>query len=125
MHERRLSSLKVKRMAVNSVNMVVAYGDCDICSVQVLKDAMAEVIREGHKKLIVDVKNLRYMDSSGLAAILWARHKIEEGAGRLVIIGLNGNLSPAVSSLDGLLRTASSIGEALGILNKGKLKYSQ
>ncbi|MBE0448063.1 MAG: STAS domain-containing protein [Actinobacteria bacterium] len=122
MRERRVSGLKVRRMAVNNVNMVVAHGDCDICSVQLLKDAMAEVIKEGHKKLIVDVKNLRYLDSSGLAAILWARHKIEEGDGRLVTIGLNGNLGSAVNPLGDLLSTAASVREALGILSEGRLK---
>jgi anti-anti-sigma factor len=104
-------------MSIDNVNMVVAYGDCDICSVQLLKDAMADIIKEGHKKLIVNVKNLRYLDNSGLAALLWARHKIEEVGGRLVAIGLSGNIGPAISSLGNLLNTATSVKDALGILN--------
>ena len=120
MYERRLSDLKVRRMAINNVDMVVAHGECDIFSVQLLKDTMAKAIDEGHKKLIVDVKNLRYIDSSGLAAILWARHKIEENGGKLVIIGLNGNPGSAFNSLGDLLNTAASVREAIGILNEAK-----
>jgi len=116
LHERRLNALKVRRVAVDSVDMIVAQGVCDICSVQLLKDTMAEVIKEGCKKLIVDVKNLHYMDSSGLAAILWARHKIEEDGGKLVIVGLNNKLNAAVSPLDDLFRVAASLRDALGIL---------
>lgn len=122
MYGRRSSHLRVRRVAINNIHMVVAHGDCDICSVQLLKDAMAEVIKEGHKKLIVDAKKLRYIDGSGIAAILWARHKIEENGGKLVIIGLNGKLSPTINMLSDVLSTATSVAEALLVLNNGKLQ---
>jgi len=112
-------------MMVNNVEMIVAGGECDICSVQLLKDEIAETINEGNKKLIVDVKKLNYLDNSGLAAILWARHKIEENDGRLVVVGLNGKFRRKLSSFGNLLSIVSSVREALGILSKSGLSYKQ
>jgi len=117
--ETSLSHLKIRRMAVNNVNMVIAYGECDICSAQLLKDMMADTIGEGEKKLVVDIKNLRYIDSSGLAAMLWARHKIEEQGGRLVVIGLNGNLHRAFIPFGDMLETADSLNDAIDMLGSG------
>ena len=119
MHETSLSHLKIRRMAVNSVNMVVAYGECDICSAQLFKDMMADAIAEGEKKLIVDIKNLRYIDSSGLAAMLWARHKIEEQGGRLVVLGLNGNLHRAFIPFGDMFEMAGSLNDAMDMLESG------
>ncbi|NCO65155.1 MAG: hypothetical protein COW32_10310 [Candidatus Aquicultor secundus] len=125
MQEKQLNDLSIRRMMVNNVDMIVAGGECDICSVQLLKDEIAETINEGNKKLIVDVKKLNYLDNSGLAAILWARHKIEENDGRLVVVGLNGKFRRKLSSFGNLLSIVSSVREALGILSKSGLSYKQ
>lgn len=113
MHETSLSHLKVRRMAVNGISMVKAYGECDMCSAQLFKDVMAKIIGEGEKRLVVDLRNLHYIDSSGLAAILWARHKIEEEGGKLVVVGLNGNLHRAFVPFGDIFTTASSLNDAL------------
>ncbi|MDI6716158.1 MAG: hypothetical protein QME63_04350, partial [Actinomycetota bacterium] len=70
MLEKQLDNLRVRRTVVNSVDIVKAYGKCDVFSVQLFKDVMAEVIDEGNTKLIVDVKDLDCIDSSGLVAVL-------------------------------------------------------
>lgn len=118
MFERQVNELRVRRVIVNSVNMVIADGECDICSAQLLKDTMAGIISEGQKKLIVDVKNLYYIDNSGFAAILWARHKIEENGGKIVVVGLNGNYKRKINPLGNILNIASSIREALWALGE-------
>ncbi|WP_461373476.1 STAS domain-containing protein [Candidatus Aquicultor sp.] len=125
MQEKRLNDLSVRRVMVNNVNMIIADGECDICSVQLLKDEIAEAINEGNKKLIVDVKKVQYLDNSGLAVILWARHKIEENDGRLVVVGLNGKFRRKLNSFGNLLSIVSSVREALGILGKSGLSYKQ
>lgn len=125
MQEKRLGDLSVRKIVVNNVDMVIADGECDICSVQVLKDTIAEVIDQGHKKLIIDVKKLGYIDNSGLAAILWARHKIEENNGKLVVVGLNGKFRRKINSFGNLLSIVSTVCEALGILGKSSLGYKQ
>lgn len=119
MYEKKLNGLEVKRIVVNNISVVKAYGKCDICSAQLLKDAMAEVISEGNKKLIIDVKDLLYVDNSGIAAILWARHKIEEIGGRIVVIGLNGKHLTLCHLFDGMICVASTIKEAIATLGLG------
>ncbi|HEY3373674.1 MAG TPA: STAS domain-containing protein [Candidatus Aquicultor sp.] len=121
MQEKKLSDLTVKRAVVNNVHMIIASGECDLFSVPLLKDEMTEVINEGHKKLIVDVKSLKYIDSSGLAAILWARHKIEETGGSLVMISNTERLGRMLRPIGNLLSVTSSIKEALKLLNKRSL----
>lgn len=111
------NDLKVKRIVINNINVVKAYGECDICSAHLLKDAMAEIISEGSKKLIVDVKDLLYVDNSGIAAVLWARHKIEEVGGRMVVIGFNSKHSSLCNLFDGVVCVASTIKEAISALS--------
>ncbi|MEW5706209.1 MAG: STAS domain-containing protein [Actinomycetota bacterium] len=120
MLEKQLDNLRVRRTVVNSVDIVKAYGKCDVFSVQLFKDVMAEVIDEGNTKLIVDVKDLDCIDSSGLVAVLWAKHKIEEIGGKLIVVGLNGSHGYKVGLVDefcGLFSTASSVGHALKSLS--------
>lgn len=119
MQEKKLDGLTVRRARINKINLIIASGKCDICSVQLLKDKMTEVIDEGNKKLIVDVRNM-CLDSSALAAILWAKHKIEENGGRLVLVGA-GDKYTLLRSIGGLLSIASTIGEALSVLSKIKV----
>ncbi len=123
MFERQVDRLKVRRVRVNSVDMVVADGECDICSVQLLKDAMAEIINEGHKKLIVDVKSLCHIDNSGFATILWARHKIEENGGNIVVVGLNSDYRRKINPLGNIINITSSIREALWTLGEKRLGF--
>jgi len=113
----KYNGLKVKRIVVNNVNTVKAYGKCDICSAHLLKDAIAGIISEGNKKLIIDVKDLLYVDNSGIAAILWARHKIEEVGGRMVVIGLNSKHLSLYDLFDGMVCAASNIKEAVSALS--------
>lgn len=113
----------VKRAVINNIEIVKAYGECDLCSVQLLKDTMTKVIEEGHKKLIVDIRDLQHLDNSGIAAILWARHKIEENKGTLVTVGLGDKCGRMRRSVGELLDIASSVKEALIMINKGRLSY--
>lgn len=123
MLDKQLSELKVRRVLVNNINTVIVQGECDICSAQLLKDMLADVINEGHNKLIVDVKGLQYIDNSGLAAILWARHKIEENGGKMVVVGLSRIFRRKMSPINNLFNIASSIREALWTLNDKSLGF--
>ncbi|MCL6473105.1 MAG: STAS domain-containing protein [Firmicutes bacterium] len=123
MLEKQVSDLKVRRVLVNNINAVIVQGECDICSAQLLKDMLADVINEGHNKLIVDVKGLQCIDNSGLAAILWARHKIEENGGKMVVVGLGSIFRRKVSPINNLFNVAFSIREALWNLSDKSLGF--
>jgi anti-anti-sigma factor len=116
LQERKLNALKVKMTRFNNINLVTAYGDCDFCSVQLLKDSITEAVNADSRKLIVDVRHLKYLDSSALAVMLWAKHKIEEIGGKLVIVGLN--CVRTKNAIGGLVNIATSIKEATCSLDK-------
>lgn len=116
MHGERLQDLEIRKVKINNINTIIANGKCDLWSVQLLKDSLTEVIDSGQKKIIVDIRNLRCVDNSGLAAILWARHKIEESHGRLIVVGLKENYWRRINSAGGLLSIVSSIKEAIVVL---------
>jgi anti-anti-sigma factor len=100
---------------INNINLITAYGECDFCSVKLLKDVITEVIDSGNKKLIVEVGRLKHHDDSVLAVMLWARHKMAEIGGKMVVVGLNcGKMKNAIGDL---INMATSIKEAMYTLN--------
>ncbi|MBI4734026.1 MAG: STAS domain-containing protein [Rubrobacteridae bacterium] len=122
MQERKLYALKVKTTRINNINLITASGECEFCSVQLLKDAMTDVIKSDNKKLIVEIGRLQSSDNSAIAAILWARHKMSENEGKLVVVGLN--CIRMKNAIGDLVSVATSIKEAAYSLNKESFGYN-
>jgi anti-anti-sigma factor len=122
LQEKKLYGLTVKTTQINNINLITAFGECEFCSVQLLKDAMTDVINSDNKKLIVEIGRLQSADNSAIAAILWARHKMAENEGRLVVVGLNCvRMKKAIGSL---VSVAASIKEATQSLSKETFSYN-
>ena len=60
---------------------VAVEGELDIATAPRLEAALIDVERNGTRELVVDLANVRFMDSSGLRSLLSARRRAE-GAGR-------------------------------------------
>jgi anti-sigma B factor antagonist len=93
-------------------------GDVDMNSSADVRGALGEVFRQGQKgtrALLIDLSQVRYMDSSGIATLVEAMQNCMKRGTRLRLI----DLSPAVRDVFELARLASvfeifpTIGEAL------------
>lgn len=78
----------------------------------------AEVVMlngKGIKNLLIDLCDVKYIDSSGLSAILVANRLCKSLEGVLVLAGLNDNVKKliAISQLDGILTIVPTANEGI------------
>jgi anti-sigma B factor antagonist len=64
---------------------VTALGDVDISSAPMLRMTLDEAYKEIKADIILDFKQLSYLDSTGLGVILGAYGRLKEGGNRLTI----------------------------------------
>ncbi|NLC55794.1 MAG: STAS domain-containing protein [Armatimonadetes bacterium] len=62
--------------------------ECDTEAAAEVEDAMTRVVRDGRRLLLVDLSQVRYLDSSGVRMLLRARGEAEALGGQVVVVGL-------------------------------------
>jgi anti-sigma B factor antagonist len=60
-------------------------GDLDVYTVGSLRDAIGTMIDEDSTKVVVDLDNVPFMDSSGLGALMGGVRRLRESGGDLAI----------------------------------------
>ena len=66
----------------------VPLGEVDIATVGQIDERLRELQRTGHKRFVLDLRQLRYMDSSGLRLVLaWDAAARQNGISFMVIEG--------------------------------------
>ena len=80
-----------------------------------LKSELVLIAGNGEKNLILDLKNCRYCDSSGLSAILVASRLCKNASGKFVLTGLNEPVERliTISQLDTVLTITSTADDAV------------
>ena len=84
----------------NNITMVVLRGEIGTETVSQFKDRIDAVVKEGHKRLIMDFQEVSYLNSMGLGVVAATLKKVKKDKGDLKLI----NLSPAVQDLFDLTR---------------------
>jgi anti-sigma B factor antagonist len=73
------------RRADGSVLLTIA-GELDIATVPVVRDRLTAVTDAGARRLVIDLREVSFMDSTGLAAFIHAKMRLgDEGAMTLVM----------------------------------------
>jgi anti-sigma B factor antagonist len=62
-------------------------GELDAVSVPDLRPVLDDLISKGHKKIVVDLKGLRLIDSSGVGAIVYLFRRVKGFGGSVVVRG--------------------------------------
>ncbi len=75
--------------------VVSIVGEIDMHSSPQLRAALLEALERKPARVIVDLKGVEYMDSSGVGTVVEAKRRAEQAGGRLVLAGLR----PRVRSL--------------------------
>jgi anti-anti-sigma factor len=64
-------------------------GELDAVSVPELRPHIDDLISKGHRKIVVDLKGLRLIDSSGVGAIVYLFRRVKGLGGTVVVRGAN------------------------------------
>ena len=81
---------------------VVASGEIDIATAPLLSAAFGEVVAAGARLVILDARNIQFLDSSGISVLIATGSELEHLGGRLVIDGMSGAVE-RVLEITGLL----------------------
>ena len=75
--------------ARNGVASIALIGELDLAGVPLLNDKLTALEQDGTKAIVIDLRDLRFIDSSGLHALVAAHKRSEMNGHRLMLIGAN------------------------------------
>ena len=83
-----------------------------------MRDAIAEAIDGGAKNVLLNMKNVSKIDSSGIGELVAAHNRITDNGGRLLLVALANRISTVlqITNLMGVLETYDNIDDALASL---------
>jgi anti-sigma B factor antagonist len=69
--------------------VLVVAGEIDVFTAPLFKQAVVNLVAEGHRHLFLDMREVTFMDSSGFGALLGATKRLRPEGGSLNLIGCN------------------------------------
>ena len=100
----------------DGVHVIALAGELDIYSVDALEAAVGSASADVPARVCLDLTGLRFIDSTGLAAIIRAHQAILEGGGAFVIVtGAVGSVHRTLETT-GLLEMLSVVGDRASAL---------
>ena len=75
-------------------NVLPLEGEIDLHVSPRVERALASIIKNRPRSIIVDLSGVRFIDSSGLAVLIRAMQDIQKYGGKLTLSGLNGHVRP-------------------------------
>jgi anti-anti-sigma factor len=92
--------LKVDFRREGDIAIIDARGECDLITSRKLKEAADSLFDEGRCKIIFDLQEMNYIDSSGFRVLLEAKNRATEMGGDVALV----SLAPPVERVYTLLR---------------------
>ena len=93
--------------------MVMIHGDVDLKTARNFRDAIDDAAGEGKERLIVDLSEVPFMDSSGLAALMGAHKALRPSIRMIVVCPESLRRIFEVTRLDDVVAIVGSLPEAL------------
>lgn len=111
--------MKINHKQKDDIRVIELSGELDFHSSPLLRDLLQKILSEKVSKILVDLKKISYIDSSGLATFIEAFQKIKHGNGRLVLAGLVPQVRSVfeIAKLDHIFEMHASDEEALKALS--------
>jgi len=100
--------------------VVEARGDLDVASAAELRHTLHELVVEGRVHVVLDLRQVGFLDSSGLGVLVAAQRKLRAFRGSLVLVTDESTATSQVvrvlglTGLDRVLRRVDTLEEAVG-----------
>lgn len=72
--------------AGHGMHRIRVRGNLELATAEILRNHVAQVLRAGHVHLLMDLNEVRYLDSSGLAVLLGTLRRVRERHGSLRLV---------------------------------------
>ena len=95
-------------------------GELDINTAEPLKKSMRRYMEEGYDHLILDLKRVRYVDSSGLSLFIEATKLLLARQGRFSLVGCSQTVTKMleITRLNRIVRTYTTASDALAAASR-------
>ena len=93
-------SLAEARTADGGVILTVC-GDLDIATAPALRRRVNAILDTGVRRLVLDLRDVAFMDSTGLAVLIAAQHRLGD-AGRLAVVIAPDSYAALIAEIAGL-----------------------
>ena len=100
------------------VDLVELEGELDFHSSPEVRGQLAKLIERQAPKVLIDLKSVNYIDSSGLATFVELFQKMKRYSGHLVLFNLNQGVRSVfeIAKLDTIFKLAATQQEALSLI---------
>ena len=113
--------MKINHINKNEIQILELSGEIDFHTSPELREKLQKIIEKQTKKILVNLKKVSYIDSSGLATFVEALQKMHKSKGKLVLAELASAVRGVfeIAKLDTVFSLAESQDQGLKILNQG------
>lgn len=78
----------------NNIMVLEVKGEVDAFTAQVLDKTITDLLNQGHRRIVMDVSEMRFISSAGIRAILYAHKGAVELGGEVRLAGLSDQIRP-------------------------------
>jgi anti-sigma B factor antagonist len=78
--------LRVERCDRDGIAVLRLEGELDLATAGLVPEAVTRLLRDGHTRIVVDLRRVRLIDSVGVRALLHIRRRMWRGDGRAAFV---------------------------------------
>jgi anti-sigma B factor antagonist len=82
--------------------LIAPEGEIDIARISEFRDALSDASRSDAARLVVDLSQVSFIDSSGLGALVELHHRLGRGRRQLAVVAPGGTAAAVLIDLAGL-----------------------
>lgn len=107
--------MKIQATSQGDIQVIELEGELDFHSSPELRSRLGELTNKQAAKILIDLKKVDYMDSSGIATFVEAFQKTKRYSGRLILAELTPTVRGVfeIAKLESIFEIAGSVKEAL------------
>lgn len=111
----RVSKLDVNIRYEENIPIVEAKGECDLVTSRKLKEAADNLIAAGQHRIVFDLRDMSYIDSSGFRVLLDAKNRAAKEGGDIALVSLTAQVERVFNllHLGELLVRTNTVEEAI------------
>src|SRR5919197_282042 len=101
-------------------HVVAVRGEIDLFTAPELKSALAEAIESGKTRIVVDLEETTFLDSTALGVLIGTVKRLRSRDGRLTIVNVDPNIAKTfeITGLDQIFTIRATREEALAALDE-------
>ncbi len=95
--------------------VIVVRGELDVYSAPKLREALIELVSEGHRKLIADLEAVEFLDSTGLGVLVGGLKRLRSNDGDLALVCTQPRVLKVfdITGLTSVFRISSTLEDAM------------